>query len=160
MLTTNDMTPVKLDAQERRFVVSECGSGKIGDMAFWSHIRKQLFCSEGFRAIGDWLSVQPIGAFPRVLPKSEMALDMIETEITSEQRFLESGEWDGHRMNVSDLFALYKSWCQLTGFASALNPQTFGRRLQQQKAEGRIRSVRTATVRMYERDAPAVTQPE
>jgi hypothetical protein len=160
MLTTNDMSPVKLDAQERRFVVIECGSSKIGDMAFWSHIRKQLFTPEGQRAVGDWLSVQPIGAFPRVLPKSEMALDMIDTEIPSEQRFLESGEWDGHRMNVSDLFALYKSWCQLTGFASALNTQTFGRRLQQQKAEGRIRSIHTATARMYERDAPAVTQPE
>lgn len=155
MLTTNDMTPVKLDAQERRFVVIECGRSKIGDMAFWTTVRKTLFCPEGYRAVGDWLAAQSVGEFPRVLPRSEMAQDMIDTETPSEQLFLESSEWDGATITASDLFMMYRSWCIATGTPSALNTQTFGRRLMLQKSEGRINSKRTNTAVVYWRPAAA-----
>jgi len=139
-LTTNDASPIKLDEQERRFVVIPCGGSKIGDMDFWFKIRASLFTPEGFRAIGDWLAAQPYGVFPRVLPKSSLAQGIIDNEKTSEQRFLESDEWDGQKISAHELYAMYRGWCIANNAPPAQNVITFGRRMGQQRLEGRIQT--------------------
>ena len=58
----------------------------------------------GGRAIADYLLGLEIGVFPRPLIISEMAAAIAESQISSEDKFLEA--WDGAEVGAIELFAL------------------------------------------------------
>jgi len=132
LMTTNEANPVKMDEHERRFLLIHCGGSKVGDMAYFADLRRLLFCKEGAAAVGAWLEGLSIGAFPRVLPRSALALDMIEDSKTVEVQWLESDDpWDRPEMTAGELFPAFKQWCYATGKEPTKNFVWFGRNLGQ-----------------------------
>lgn len=140
MLTTNEANPVKMDEHERRFLVIHCGGSKVGDMAYFTELRRLLFCPEGAAAVGAWLEGLTIGAFPRVLPRSALAEAMIEDGKSVEVLWLESGEvWEKPEgMTSSELFPVFKAWCCATGKEPTRSVVVFGRNMGQAALDGKV----------------------
>ena len=128
-LTTNEVAPVKLDEEERRFVIIPCGRSLRNKMDYWRTLRERLFTPAGARAVGDWLAQQAVGVFPRVLPRSDLAAEIIEEEKSAEQRFFESEEWDGNDITANDLYYIFRGWCARKGIVCCKSAQSFGMRL-------------------------------
>lgn len=128
-LTTNEVAPVKLDEEERRFVIIPCAGTLRGKMDYWRDLRARLFTPTGARAIGDWLMSRPVGTFPRILPQSERARLIIEEEKSVEKRFFESDAWDGEELGATELYILYRNWCTQNSLQPARTSKAFGMRL-------------------------------
>jgi hypothetical protein len=142
-LTTNSATPVALDEGERRFALIACGNSLVGKMDYWNALRgngctPKLFSKEAAKAVGDWLMTLPIGSFPRVLPRSELAQDAIDETTGSEARFLASDAWDGSRTSSLDLFHMYRQYCRDNELAGAMTATSFGLRMSQLVLEGKV----------------------
>lgn len=144
MLTTNDFNPAALDAEERRFAVAHCSSQLQGNMEYWYMLRRKLFNPVAARVLGDWLMAQPVGEFPRVLPKSQLALDIIEATTPAEDLFLQSEEWDGSPTMATALYNQFRNWCSdnghigcrsMKGFSIALLPHLSNGAIVKRKVE-------------------------
>lgn len=127
MLTTNDPNPVVLDTEERRFMVVPCSRAWTGKAAFFRALRETLFCAEGGRAVAAWLRTLDAGLWPRVLPKSTAAVNMIEAQRSVEQRFIEA--WDGVETGMEGLWAQYQAFCTAGGLTGAKSSRSLGMRL-------------------------------
>jgi hypothetical protein len=138
-LTTNEVAPVKLDDEERRFVLIPCGSELTGEFEFWRSLRSMLFTPTGARAIGDWLAQQPVGSFPRILPRSQLAQDLIDEEKSVEQRFLEAEVWDGEDISAGNLYVLYRQFCVDQNLPYSKSAKSFGIRLLACMRSGNLR---------------------
>jgi hypothetical protein len=138
-LTTNEASPVKLDELERRFVIIPCSTELIGKMDYWRALRAKLFNPVGAYCVATWLMEQTIGVFPRVLPKSELHKEIIETERTTEERFaMEAGPWAKEELTAAELFQEYRAWCLENGHTPTINSVWFGRRISQVAMDGKI----------------------
>jgi hypothetical protein len=125
-MTTNEVSPVKLDEGERRFVIVSCSDSLVGNMDYWRGLRETLFNPTGARAVAEWLLSRQVGAFPRVLPRSARAQAIIEEEKSAEVRFLESDAWDGESISATGLYALYKSFCVNNSLPYRQSSKSFG----------------------------------
>jgi hypothetical protein len=133
-LTTNHGCPIALDEGERRFAVIHCGSELIGKMDYWNALRgngcaPKLFCKEAAKAIGDWLMTLTTGSFPRVLPRSALAQDIIDATKSAEERFVFSDAWDGQAVSAQELFVMYRMFCRENELAHAQTATSFGTRM-------------------------------
>jgi phage/plasmid-associated DNA primase len=154
-LTTNEASPVKLDDMERRFVVVPCSASLIGKMDYWTDLRAKLFNPYGAYAVAMWLMEQTIAPFPRVLPKSDLHREMIDTERTTEERFaMESGPWSKDVMTPTELFQEYRSWCLENGHTPTTNSRWFGRTMAQVALDGKVGRRMLHGTSVYSRLAP------
>jgi hypothetical protein len=154
-LTTNEASPVKLDDMERRFVVVPCSASLIGKMDYWTDLRAKLFNPYGAYAVAMWLMEQTIAPFPRVLPKSDLHREMIDTERTTEERFaMESGPWSKDVMTATELFQEYRSWCLENGHTPTANSRWFGRTMAQVALDGKVGRRMLHGTSVYSRLAP------
>lgn len=138
-LTTNEAAPVKLDEEERRFVIIPCGSELTGKYDFWTSFRSLVFTQKGARAIGDWLMEQVVAAFPRVLPRSQLAQDLIDEEKTAEERFLEARVWDGKETKATDLYEMYRNFCTDQNLPYCRSAKSLGMKLLVQIRNGKLK---------------------
>jgi hypothetical protein len=139
LLTTNEATPVKLDDQERRFVVIQCGRGLIGNMDYWRSLHDTLFNRYGAYAVARWLMEQKLGIFPRVLPKSELHQVAVDADRSVEERFVASSEPWGKEMTSTDLFPIYRAWCFANGEVAKASATGLGKALAQVALDGKVR---------------------
>lgn len=110
IFTTNKPNPMEMNDEERRFVITACSSEKRGDFAFWNEVRSKLFTEEGGKAVADFLlGVDLTGYNVRDLPKNEYQNQVIESELTPEDRFIEA--WDGEEVDAPALYNIYRTWC-------------------------------------------------
>jgi hypothetical protein len=96
--------------------------------------------------------------FPRVLPKSDLHREMIDTERTSEERFaMESGPWSKDVMTASELFQEYRLWCAEHNHTATANSRWFGRNMGQVALDGKVQRRMLHGVSVYSRNAPTAT---
>lgn len=147
LMTTNDPNPVALDEDERRFLVMSCSRAWTGNMPFFKALREGLFCADGGRAVADWLRTVDAGSWPRVLPKSAAAREMIEAQRTVEQRFVEA--WSGEETGMGGLWIAYESFCAVNGLKGATTSRSLGMRLLEPLRDGVISRRMLHGVSMY-----------
>jgi len=126
--TTNKPNPVEMNDGERRFVIIPTSSDRKGDHEFWTRVRKVLFNPEAGRVIADYLLTHDISNFnPRVLPYNEYQEAVVKSEMSADEQFFESGEWDGEPTGATELYQLYKTYCVGKDLEYAGSMQKFGR---------------------------------
>jgi hypothetical protein len=155
-LTTNNGCPVALDEGERRYAVIHCGSELIGKMDYWNALRgngcaPKLFCKEAAKAVGDWLMGLTVGSFPRVLPRSALAQDIIDATKSAEERFTASDAWDGEPTSAQELFVMYREFCRDNELAHAQTATSFGTRMMNLILLHKVEKKRTSTGFTYRR---------
>lgn len=126
--TTNKPNPVEMNDGERRFVIIPTSSDKKGDHEYWIKIRKVLFNPEAGRVIADYLSSHDISNYnPRVLPYNEYQNAIVKSEMSADEQFFESGDWNGEPIVATELFQKYKSYCISKELEYVSSMQKFGR---------------------------------
>ena len=128
IFTTNRGNPVSLKEEERRFLLLPCSEERVGDSEFWKEVNEVLKTPEAGAVIGEFLASRDITGFdPRKYPKTEYQNAVIETEKSSEQRFIEW--WDGKEKSVSELFELYCDYCIQEHLLYTKDVGSFGKKL-------------------------------
>jgi hypothetical protein len=139
ILTSNEASPVKIEANDRRFVLFNCDPKYMKNNDFWDEIYKVLFTSEAGAIIGDYLSKIDISDFNvRVLPKDEYKNELIETDKSSIERFVDS--WDGAETRLKSLFSQYKLFCMDNLLQDFGDTRTFSKSLNVFKRDNVIKS--------------------
>jgi hypothetical protein len=128
VLTTNESNPVRIEDNDRRFVLMVASRDLQGNHAFWNEVREKLFTAEGGAAVGAYLAELDLKGFnPRILPADEYKEAIANAEKTSEQRFIES--WDGTETGATELYRLYVQFCAENQLPYCNSAKSFGMRL-------------------------------
>lgn len=136
--TTNKANPVEMNDGERRFCIMGCSSEKKGDFDYWTSIRTDLFSKDGATAVADYLLARDLSNFNvRVLPPNAYQNDVIESEMSSEDRFVK--EWDGQECAGNELYNQYRSYCIDNNLPYATSSISFGKRLLKYIRDGAIK---------------------
>ena len=106
-------------------------------MDFWRAVREVLFTSEGGRAVAEYFLSLKIGAFPRPVIVSQLALLAIETSLTTEETFL--AQWNGVESTATQLFEAYTSYAIENHRHRCPSTKSFGRLLIKPVATGVIK---------------------
>jgi hypothetical protein len=148
VFTTNKGNPVDFGEGERRFVIFPCSSEMKGNQEWFSETRELLFNAEAGRTIGDFLQKIDLHGFQiRKLPQNEYQEQVIETEASSEERFIE--QWDGEPLSAGELFDSYRKYCQENDLPYAANAISFGQRLLPFLRDNKIQKKRKNTGVVY-----------
>jgi hypothetical protein len=148
IFTTNKPNPMDMSDEERRFVITACSSEKKGDFAFWTDIRTKLFTEEGGKAVADFLlGVDLTGFNVRLLPENAYQRQVIETELTPEDRFV--ADWDGVEADSSTLYNTYRSWCVENNQPYVGSSLVLGKRLLKYTRDGLIHTQRKGGNKNY-----------
>jgi hypothetical protein len=127
-MSSNEAKPVAVEEGERRFIVMPSAPDWIGEHAKWDEVRAMLFCPRGAAIIGKFLATYDISKFdPRKLPVNEYQDHIIESEQSSETRFIK--QWIGDDTSAVDLFAMYKEYCVANELSYVKSAQMLGHRL-------------------------------
>jgi hypothetical protein len=128
VLTTNESNPVRIEDNDRRFVLMAASRELQGHHAFWKEVRDKLFTVEGGWVVGTHLMEMDLTKFnPRILPKDEYKEAIANAEKTSEQRFIES--WEGNEVGATGLYRLYVQYCVENQLPYCNSAKSFGMRL-------------------------------
>lgn len=147
VLTCNPACPVDL-ADERRFVVAPCSSGRKGDSAYWTEVRKVLFNRGAGVAVGRWLSEIDLTDFDfRKIPESEYQTAISDSIKTSEELFLE--QWNGAPTHATDFYRAYRDFCVGQELLYCRTATSFGNRLMPFIRDGRLKKVRKGSGILY-----------
>lgn len=150
IFTTNKANPVDMSDGERRFVLLPCSSKRKGDYAFWSKIRKDLFNPEAGRVVADYLLRRNIETFEvRKLPENEFQASIIQSEKSSEDRFI--AQWKGDRTQAKDLFGEYLEFCQENYLIAAKNIGWFFKSIQNYVRSGEVANLTIGGVSYYQK---------
>ena len=141
ILTTNGACPVEMSNGERRYIVARCSSQRKGDFDYWSTVRSTLFNKSAGSAVGKWLSEIDISGFNfRQIPYDEFQSEIVDTEKTSEEYFVE--QWDGEPQTAGELYRLYKHFCTSNDHPHAQNVISFGKRMLPLLRDGAVTKVK------------------
>jgi hypothetical protein len=128
VLTTNESNPVRIEDNDRRFVLMTASRELQGNHAFWKEVREKLFTGEGGRVVGEHLMAMDLKEFnPRILPKDEYKEAIANAEKSSEQLFIES--WDGVEVGATELYRIYVQYCAENQLPYCNSAKSFGMRL-------------------------------
>ena len=128
VFTTNKGNPFEMNDGERRFLVLNAKPTRKNDTAFWNKVWGTLFTPEAGRAIADYFLKRDISKWNvRDIPMSEYQLEVIESEKTSEQKFVEA--WDYGELAGEELYDKYRSFCLRENLPFAGNLIALGKRL-------------------------------
>ena len=121
LCTTNDMNPIPIEPEERRFVVFGCKSVKKGDTAYFQQLANHLKRDDVARAFFQYLcqdvDVTPFLPFQAHRPKTEAYVAMQQCNIpllykylsSSIQRGNDQGE-KGKRIGAAAFYNEYMEW--------------------------------------------------
>jgi len=150
IFTTNKANPVDLSDNERRYVLSACSNKRRGDFPFWKELRDVLFNYSGGRTIAEYLLARDISNFEvRKLPNNDFQKSVIQSEKTSEDRFIE--QWEGLRTPAVDLYNEYKCFCIENSIRYTSNASAFGKKLQSFVRNGTINNIHPNNISSYEK---------
>jgi hypothetical protein len=125
VFTTNKGNPVDFTADERRFIILPCSAEKKADTAFWSRVRSTLFNDQAGKAVAEFLlGIDLQGFNVRELPANEYQADVVEAELSPEQRFVAS--WAGEKVAATPFYQLYRDYCVENDYRYADNQTRFG----------------------------------
>jgi hypothetical protein len=144
VLTTNKANPLELEQSDRRWIIFTNTNELINNEEQKQHLLKTLINSKtSARIIADWLLVRNIRDFDpfTAAPVTEMKQNMLEAEMTSEERFLE--QWNGERTTAGEIYTQYRAFCMEHEYPYAQNLQSFGKRMLIHIASGKL--VKTAS---------------
>jgi hypothetical protein len=128
ILTTNDSNPVKIEDNDRRFVIFTASNELQGIHQFWMEVRGKLFTEAAGAAVGAFLASLDIAEFnPRILPKDEYKEAIAAAEKSSEQLFIEA--WDGAECNATELFNKYCAFSVENSLPHCSSAKSFGMKL-------------------------------
>jgi hypothetical protein len=148
IFTTNGANPVQVDEGERRFVIIPCNSELKHNRAYWIELRKVLFSPEGGLAVAQYLLNIDLNGFDiRSLPPNDYMAQVIESEKSSETRFIE--QWDGQRATSADLYRTYRSFCMEEDLPFCNNAVSLGKLLLKFVRDGVIMNGRGAGNKNY-----------
>jgi len=118
--TTNHSNALNVEQNERRYVFSVVSPEKMGDHAYWNHLRQVLFVISGALAVANMLLARDITLFnPRTLPENTYLKQIQEDTTDSVQLFVDSveeGEYTG-----GELYKMYKEYCTSEGLYAYTN---------------------------------------
>lgn len=150
VLTTNGACPVDLGDGEERFLVATCSNARRHDIEYWAEVRRVLFNKEAGRAVGQWLSTLDISGFEfRRTPKDEYQTMIVESEKTSEERFVE--QWEGEEVGAAEFYRLYRAFCISNELRPCDNSQNLGIRLLKLVRDGKLIKKKTMGEMVYRR---------
>lgn len=145
VFTTNKGNPVDFTADERRFVILPCSAEKKGDSAFWTRAREMLFNDQAGKAVAEFLlGIDLQGFNVRELPANEYQADVVEAELSPEQRFIAS--WDGAKVAATPFYHLYRDYCVENDYRYAENQTQFGNRMLPFIRDGVIRKIKNSGI--------------
>jgi hypothetical protein len=128
ILTTNEANPVRIEKNDRRFVLFAVNPKYLGDKHYWGYVRNHLLTKRAGQVVGKYLESLDIFTFnPRVLPTDEFKDMIIDAEKTSEARFIDA--WDGLRCTAVELYDKYCDFCNEHTLVKAPNSRSFGMKL-------------------------------
>lgn len=137
IFTTNKPNPVDFGDGERRFVILTCSAEKKGDMDYWMMVRAKLFNNEAGLAVANYLLSIDLSEFQvRTLPPNAYQDAVVETEIKSEQRFID--HWNGEETLASVLFNQYRDYCRDESLYYVENAIAFGKLMLQFVGDGSV----------------------
>jgi hypothetical protein len=129
IFTTNKSNPVDMSDGEGRFVLLKCSRDRKGDDEFWKEVRSVLFTKEAGRDVADYLLGIDVSEYRvRVLPKNDYQVAVVESEETSEEKFVK--QLTGEPMRMTELYEAYKEYCVANSLPYAKDASWFGRNLQ------------------------------
>lgn len=151
IFTTNKGNPVAFTEQERRFLILPCSTERTNDSAFWIPLYNTFFCQEAGKVVGEYLQSRDITGFnPRVYPVSDYQEAVIDTELSSEDKFIAS--WDGVKVKSTELFTKYKDWCIENSCPSIQFATSFGKALNKYLRDNTIQRKEEKTGVYYWKD--------
>jgi hypothetical protein len=146
--TTNNINPVRIDKDDRRFMVVECSSKHKGDVKYFELLRADIGDKKIIKTFYNFLMQRDITRFncerDRVI--TEAAQDMhVLNQCTVEKfiNYLHSDEYTKYTQEyrASELYSDYKKFMFNNGYTNIVNISTFGQ-VMKQKADGRFETKR------------------
>jgi len=148
IFTTNKPNPVDMSDRERRFVLLASSSKRVGDFNFWSEVRQVMFTYNGGRTIAEFLEQRDLSGFQvRQLPENSFQKSIVQSEKTSEEKFIE--QWEGLRTKASDLFNNYLDYCRDNRLSYESELGRFGTRLQPFVRDGILKTAHPQNISYY-----------
>jgi hypothetical protein len=123
-----------------------------GNMDFWTKVRSVLFTKEGGMSVGKYLMNVDLSTFNiHKLPVNAYQKEVVESEKTSEERFVES--WDGEKVSSSEFYRSYRNFCVENDIPYCANSAVLGRLLLKMVRDGVLKSERgSGNVNYYWKD--------
>lgn len=130
MMTTNNVTPVKIEPNDRRFCVSYTSSDYEGNHSFWKETHRLLELPEAGNVIYKHLmSIDLTDFVVQKFPKTEYHKSLAIMETPSEVLFLQDCQPFDDK-EASSVYELYLDYCgenhlqpkSLVGFGRSLSP--------------------------------------
>jgi hypothetical protein len=152
VFTTNKANPMEMNDGEERFLILACSSEMKGNMDFWTKVRSVLFTKEGGMSVGKYLMNVDLSTFNiHKLPVNAYQKEVVESEKTSEERFVES--WDGEKVSSSEFYRSYRNFCVENDIPYCANSAVLGRLLLKMVRDGVLKSERgSGNVNYYWKD--------
>ena len=128
LFTTNDMNPLKIEPEERRFVIFACNDSKKGDTAYFARLAAHLARDDVARAFYQYLrddvDVSPFTPFQAHRPRTEAYFAMQRRNISPFYKFLSfkiiQDDSPGRAVKImaAEFFAQFQSW-HARGYATS-----------------------------------------
>jgi hypothetical protein len=140
VFTTNKANPMEVSTGERRFVILGCSSELKGNHQFWKGLRETLFTEAGGLAVANYLLSVDLSNFNiREMPKNNYMDQVIESEKSAEERFVE--HWEGtDELSSSEMYSAYRSFCIENDIPPCPNSITLGKLLMRFVRDGIIKA--------------------
>ena len=150
IFTTNKPNPVDMSDRERRFVLLPSSPRKRGEFNFWTEIRQIMFTFNGGRTVAEYLLSRDISEFQvRKLPENDFQKSIVQSEKTSEEKFIE--QWEGLNTRASDLYTYYLEYCTIQRINYEGNIGEFGKKLQPFVRDGILVNTHPCNISYYKK---------
>ena len=126
IISSNELCPVPLDLDDRRFFVLNVASHRKEDLAYFARLESQMSSGGTAALLHDLMQENLSGFDPRQMPLNDMGFDLKLCSAGSAQRYLyealkegrfnlteRQGEWDS--MPCEFLYRHYRGWCEEEG---------------------------------------------
>jgi hypothetical protein len=150
IFTTNKPNPVDMSDRERRFVLLPSSPRMRGEFNFWTEVRNVLFTFNGGKTVAEYLLSRDISEFQvRKLPENDFQKSIVQSEKTSEEKFVE--QWEGLNTRASDMFQSYLEYCTTQRINYEGNIGEFGKKLQPFVRDGILANTHPCNVSYYKK---------
>ena len=129
IMTTNNQSPVKLDETSRRFFISRVSSDRLGaeHSDWWTETHSLLNDESTIAAVWKYLSEHDC-SLPAVVLKTSYFKDLQEADSDTVISWVKDSV-KIEEASSTDLYYIYKEWCQENLKPWAKNPIAFGKSL-------------------------------
>lgn len=155
--TTNNDLPVKIEGDDRRFVVFECSNEKVGDKVYFDSLMKYMDDPCNLKAVIKYLrgidlsNVNWIQDRPITQAYLKMRYGCSCFILRYFDSIVEEGRGEFRKIQASALYGHFTDWMIQYGYTSQFNGVTFGNRLIEyiEESDGAIRKVKERTANYY-----------